>query len=371
LERRKVRSDKRQTVIAEKKEELKQSQLFIKTGGKEGKDTVTNVWGTDVEAEKEAIAAKEANIAKLIEANKKATEADAKFKKKATTKSKDSSIMGEKPAFENLPTPASIGKDMNVSPGAVVKTRVGRIPQAELEKMSAEEVRAAAIAGKAHWGDLRAAKDRRTKARRKADDDDAVMRRDRALVAETNLDAFDALGPSRLEARALRRRKDQDRAMQQESFGLNLPTPVAIGEGMNVSPASIGKGMNVSPASIGKQAPIKLPPSVKQTPKAMIGAKPVRPSMAVRDYEGGYKDWKKAQDNYKMELKEWKTQKTNDESAEQINAAGAAVANAATPSSPTIINAPTSNVNSNKTDITSTSKSLVNPNPIVEKLNAM
>jgi hypothetical protein len=125
------------------------------------------------------------------------------------------------------------------------------------------------------------------------------------------------------------------------------------------------------PDHIGKQAPIKLPPSVKQTPKAMIGAKPVKPSGKVQDYEGGYKDWKKAQDNYKMELKEWKTQKTNDERAEQINAAGAAVANAATPSSPTIINAPTSNVSSNKTDITSTSKSLVNPNPIVEKLNAM
>jgi hypothetical protein len=125
------------------------------------------------------------------------------------------------------------------------------------------------------------------------------------------------------------------------------------------------------PDHIGKQAPIKLPPSVKQTPKAMIGAKPVKPSGKVQDYEGGYKDWKKAQDNYKMELKEWKTQKTNDKRAEQINAAGAAAKTAATPSSPTIINAPTSNVSSNKTDITSTSKSLVNPNPIVEKLNAM
>ncbi|MDP7367163.1 MAG: hypothetical protein QGH83_07870, partial [Candidatus Pacebacteria bacterium] len=72
-----------------------------------------------------------------------------------------------------------------------------------------------------------------------------------------------------------------------------------------------------------------------------------------------------------LNLQEWKTQKINDKRAEQINAAGAAAANAATPSSPTIINASTSNVSSNKTDITSTSKSLVNPNPIIEKLNAM
>ena len=72
-----------------------------------------------------------------------------------------------------------------------------------------------------------------------------------------------------------------------------------------------------------------------------------------------------------LPAKEWKTQKTNDERAEQINAAGAAAKTAATSSSPTIISAPTSNVSSNKTDITSTSKSLVNPNPIVEKLNAM
>ena len=197
------------------------------------------------------------------------------------------SIPGLPPSVKQTPKAMIGAKD-------VVKTRVGRIPQAELEKMSVKEVRAAVLAGKAEWSDFRAAKDRSNKAFWKSQNDDAEMRRDRALVAESgNLDAFDALGPSIYEARALRRRKDQDRAMQQESFGLNLPA------------------------------------------------------------------------------KEWKTQKDYGKSAEQINAAGAAVANAATSSSPTIINASTSNVSSNKTDITSTSKSLVNPNPIVEKLNAM
>ena len=201
LERRKVRSDKRQTVIAEKKEELKQSQLFIKTGGKEGKDTVTNVWGSDVEAEKEAIAAKEANIAKLIAANEKATEADAKFK-----------------------AAAGVVPDM--------KTRVGRRHlTADWLKLPFKEVRAAYLAGKVSKYTYDQAKDKRRKGWAKAQHDDAVMRRDRELAAETSLDAFDVMGPSRYEARDLQRRKDQDRAMQQESFGglgnIGIPTQVA------------------------------------------------------------------------------------------------------------------------------------------------
>jgi hypothetical protein len=93
----------------------------------------------------------------------------------------------------------------------------------------------------------------------------------------------------------------------------NIPKAAAGGQ-PNIPKAAAGGQPNIP-----KAAAIKLPPSVKQTPKTMIGAKPVRPSMAVRDYEGGYKDWKKAQDNYKMELKEWKTQKTKAAAGGQPN----------------------------------------------------
>ena len=119
-------------------------------------------------------------------------------------------------------------------------------------------------------------------------------------------------------------------------------------------------------ASIGTQAPIKLPPSVKQTPKVMIGAKPVKPSGKVQDYEGGYKDWKKAQDNYKRELKEWKSikplHKPDDKRANQINQAGMERGVAA--NATTIVNAPTSTVVDNKqsnTTISSTSFGHSNP----------
>ena len=48
--------------IKRMEEELRQSELFISSGGEEGKDTVTNVFGTDVEAEEEALADKRAAI---------------------------------------------------------------------------------------------------------------------------------------------------------------------------------------------------------------------------------------------------------------------------------------------------------------------
>ena len=49
--------------LTEMEEELRQSELFIKTGGKEGKDTVWNM-GSDVEGEKGALAEKRAAILK-------------------------------------------------------------------------------------------------------------------------------------------------------------------------------------------------------------------------------------------------------------------------------------------------------------------
>jgi hypothetical protein len=94
LKRRADSQAKREKIIERAEEELAQSKLFIKTGGKEGKDTVSNLGGTarDIRFEKEALGSKQANIDKLIAQNEKAKALDAEFKKKATTKSPDSSI---------------------------------------------------------------------------------------------------------------------------------------------------------------------------------------------------------------------------------------------------------------------------------------
>ena len=67
LETRNKESEKRQKRLEKAEEEIRQSQKFIDSGGKEGKDTVINAFGTDVEAEEKAMATKKALLDKLRE----------------------------------------------------------------------------------------------------------------------------------------------------------------------------------------------------------------------------------------------------------------------------------------------------------------
>jgi hypothetical protein len=159
----------------------------------------------------------------------------------------------------------------------------------------------------------------------------------------------------------------------EESVGVSAPPPPTPAGGQ----AGHGEGMDyIAPDGVkpvGGQAghdegmdyikPVggQSVPSIARNP-----SKPVRPSMRVRDYEGGYKDWKKAQDNYKRELKEWKSikplHKPDDKRANQINQAGMERGVAA--NATTIVNAPTSTVVDNKqsnTTISSTSFGHSNP----------
>jgi hypothetical protein len=372
---------------------------------------------------------------------------------------------GASPAL-NLPTPpvapASIGKGMNVSPGAVVKTpasigkevNVPLVDQIGWNPAKNEKFSKLYTTKRLERDDLQKQIEAMGPMDKKSKD---YLKQERQAIRDDGKEKGLAwmkkyYGEADMYSSAKKQRKYKRltrkvRAAKRDEKSLlskihpddrsGVKQKLGSSKRRDAMRQQLAAGIHPVSKSIGTQAPIKLPPSVKQTPKAMIGAKPVKPSMRVNDKVAEETDWdqiykaryaelgkvtqqdreyavqfgiqsvqsiaadrvqeakikdeiyadnefyrknlaaehklalKKPGASPVLNLQEWKTQKTNDERAEQINAAGAAVANAATPSSPTIINAPTSNVSSNKTDITSTSKSLVNPNPIIEKLNAM
>ena len=134
-DKRNANTTRREKVIAEKEEELRQSQLFIKTGGKKGKDTVSNVWSSDdVRKEKEDVASKEADIAKLITQNEKAKASDLEFKKSFKTLAKAGTTPGsiythDQGLYDKL--------DKIFSPQLINNQRTEQILQAGLQRGAA------------------------------------------------------------------------------------------------------------------------------------------------------------------------------------------------------------------------------------------